>query len=469
MEKQADVEILIHIGAPSRAADDAWYRSLASSYLNFNPASSTNFLNRTCSTVDVNEEQGAQLEAPIPDFITGTQSTEPFGSFRSPQASFNSVFDNAASPRVLARRVLVDEPPSTSAETNMPMPSSPWQTPSSEVQDSFVGNPIHISTFTSPTRILEHYLQRFDSPLSSAKSASQRSGGVDIPRSGSQKPNPPRSEDNPIPLSTSYTPSVIPCTPPCDPHAGPRELVKTKPIEAHNTAYAQDDVSSENIVEETILIRSSDFSSTTRADSEPPPAKRHQPDPLDNNNKDHRALLRAASDIGPRAPASSGQKSFLTVAFLRDHGYTYESLELRAPAPPASMTQVDPQTFVTPGLASLARDLDIPKRYKPKESRRALRPAERGYWLVDCSAWDPQLKRDAWAYLANYVGTGVAGWGVWCRRDREFKRLRVYCWGLVTAHIYLLLYLASQRRVLYTGSSWIDGEGIPVVVMQTRE
>ncbi|OTB18382.1 hypothetical protein K445DRAFT_19941 [Daldinia sp. EC12] len=470
MEQQADVEILIHIGAPSRAADDAWYRSLASSYLHFQPASSINFLNQTCPTVGVSEEQVQEQEqgtqqAPIPDFITGTQLSEPFGLYRSPQASFNSVLDNVASPRVRARRMPDDEPSSTNDETTMPFTSSPWQTPSSEVQDSFVGNPIHISTFTSPTRILEHYLQRFDSPSSSAKTTSQRSG-IGIPPSNSQKPIPPRSEDNPIPPLASYTPSVIPCTPPCDPHSGPRALVKTKPTEAYNTAYAQDDVSSDNIVEETILIRSSDFSSTTRADSEPPPAKRHQPDPLD---KDPRSLLRAASDIGPRVPASSGQKSFLTVTFLKDHGYTYESLELRAPDPPASMTQVDPQTFITPGLESLARDLDIPKRYRPKESKRDLRPSERGYWLVDCSAWDPQLKRDAWAYLANYVGTGVAGWGVWCRRDSEFQRLRVYCWGLVTAHIYLLLYLASQRKVLYTGSSWVDSEGVPVIVMQTRE
>ncbi|KAI1649810.1 uncharacterized protein F4817DRAFT_330195 [Daldinia loculata] len=462
MEQQAAVEILIHIGAPSRAADDVWYRSLASSYINFQPAASIDFLNQGCSTVDIDDGQGTQ-EAPIPAFTTGTQSSEPFGPYRSPQASFNSVIDNAGSPRVFARRILEDDPPSTNDETTMPITQSPWQTPSSEVQDSYVGNPIHISTFTSPTRILEHYLQRFDSPSSSQKTTSQRSG-IDIPPSSSQRSIIPRSEDNPIPLLAPYTPSVIPCTPPCDPRSSLGGLVETKPTEAYHTRFTQDEVSSDNIVEETILIRSSDISSTTRADSEPPPAKRHQPDTLD---KDPRALLRAASDIGPRV--SSSQKSFLRVTFLSDHGYTYDSLELRAPEPPISVTQVDPQSFITPGLESLARDLDIPKRYRPKESKRDLRPSERGYWLVDCSAWDPQLKRDAWAYLANYVGTGVAGWGVSCRRDREFQSLRVYCWGLVTAHIYLLLYLASQRKILYTGSSWIDGEGIPVIVMQTRE
>ncbi|KAI8965986.1 hypothetical protein F5Y11DRAFT_235801 [Daldinia sp. FL1419] len=463
MEQQANVEILIHIGAPSRAVDDAWYRSLATSYITFQSATNIDFLDPNCSIVDVTDKLGTQ-QAPIPEFVTGTQSSEPFGTYRSLQASFDSVLDNAGSPRVFAKRIVEDEPPSTNEETILPVAQSPWQTPSSEVQDSYVGNPIHISSFTSPTRILEHYLQRFDSPSSSQNTVLQR-GGIDYLPSSSQRSNPPRSQDNPIPLITSYTPSVIPCTPPCDPHPGPEGLSKNLPAELLSTRYAQDDVSSDNIVEETILIRSSDVSSTNRADSEPPPAKRHQTDALE---KDTRALSRAVSDMGPRV--SSGQKSsFLTVTFLRDHGYTYDSLELRAPGPPASVAQVDPQTFITPGLESLARDLDIPRRYRPKESKRDLRPSERGYWLVDCSAWDPQLKHDAWAYLANYVGTGVAGWGVWCKRDREFQRLRVYCWGLVTAHIYLLLYLASQRRILYTGSSWIDGEGIPVVVMQTRE
>ncbi|KAI0135505.1 hypothetical protein F4814DRAFT_25314 [Daldinia grandis] len=460
MEQQAGVEILIHIGAPSRAADDVWYRSLASSYINFQPAASIDILNQACSSVDINDGQGTQ-EAPA--FTTSTQSSEPFGPYRLPQASFNSVIDNAGSPHVFTRRILEDEPPSTNDETTMPMTESPWQTPSSEVQDSYVGNPIHISTFTSPTRILEHYLQRFDSPPSSQETTSQRSG-IDIPPSSSQKSILPRPEDNPIPLLAPYTPSVIPCTPPCGPRPSPGGLVETEPTEAYHTRFTQDEVSSDNIVEETILIRSSDLPSTTRADSEPPPAKRHQSDTLD---KEPRALLRAASDIGPRVPPN--QRSFLKVTFLSDHGYTYDSLELYAPEPPTSVTQVDPQSFITPGLESLARDLDIPKRYRPKESKRALRPSERGYWLVDCSAWDPQLKRDAWAYLANYVGTGVAGWGVSCRRDRKFQCLRVYCWGLVAAHIYLLLYLASQRKILFTGGSWIDSEGIPVIVMQTRE
>ncbi|CAJ2501781.1 Uu.00g046340.m01.CDS01 [Anthostomella pinea] len=210
-------------------------------------------------------------------------------------------------------------------------------------------------------------------------------------------------------------------------------------------------------------MSSSQASADTRADSEPPP-KRHQPD-LPSTSP--RALMRASSDIGPRT--TSEQKSLITVAFLDVHGFTYESLELRAPKPPTSVLHLEPPDLVTPSLQKLARALEIPKRFRPKEQKRDLRPFERGHWLLDCSSWEPQLRRDAWAYLANYIGTGVAGWGIWCKRDPEFQWLRTYCFGGVAAHIYLLLYLASQRTILYTGSTWVDGDRIEVITMGARD
>jgi hypothetical protein len=124
--------------------------------------------------------------------------------------------------------------------------------------------------------------------------------------------------------------------------------------------------------------------------------------------------------------------------------------------------------MITEVLARLARELDLPKRYKPESQARALRPFERGYWLVDCSAWEPELKRSAWGFLTDYLGKGAAGWGTSCKRDREFSWIRLYCWGCVTGHMYLVLYLMSKRRVLYTGTRWIGAEGREVVVMGAR-
>ncbi|KAI1382171.1 hypothetical protein F4677DRAFT_17328 [Hypoxylon crocopeplum] len=478
MERQQEVEILIHIGAPSRAADDARYRSLANSYINFQPTNRVEFLTQTSS--DPSSSDGRrELDGPevqqgsIQDIFAISQSSELLGTLKSPQASFRSVIDNAGSPRVLMRHTPEVEAASSVQDVTMPSTQSLWQTPSSVVQDSYLGIPANVSNLTSPTRILEHYLQCFDSPLASLGITSQLSNNSVSNGNSSHSPTHPSPEDRLAGLFTLSTPLVVPCTPQYRPPSNSDESSRKKvAIEQHQMQtpnqpqipQTQYEISSDNVIEETILATSSAPSSGARAESEPPPAKRHQTTSV---NTSPRALLRATSDIGPRA--LSNQRSVLTVTFLSDHGYTYESLELRAPDPPISTTQVESENVITPGLERLAQDLHIPKRYRPKEEKRDLRPLERGYWLVDCSTWDPQLKRDAWAYLANYIGTGVAGWGIWCRRDSDFQWLRVYCWGAVTAHIYLLLYLASQRQILYTSSSWVDGEGITIIVMDRRD
>lgn len=459
------MEILVHIGAPSRAVDDAWYRSLATSYIEFQPTSRIDFLSQVSLDGQGTRQNSIQI------ISTSQPSSEPLSTFRSPQASFQSVLDNAGSPRLVAQCTPREDPTSPVEETTMPLTQSPWQTPSSVVQDSYLGNRIDLSTtLTSPTRILEHYLQRFDSPSASSRTTSQSSGNHITRGSSSQNRTRPSFGDR-------LASSVIPCTPPVVPYTSrntpPGMSSERDSAREHREGLAprnqppfplsQDEISSDSIIEETIL-ELSDPPSIARADSEPAPTSRHQPHLVDRSP---RALSRSASDIGPRL--SNDQKAVLTVTFLREHGYTYDSLELHAPDPPTSIMEVESASFVTPGLERLAQDLNIPKRYRPKKKSRDLRPDERGYWLVDCSTWNTQLKRDAWAYLANYVGTGVAGWGIWCRRDPDFRCLRVYCWGLVTAHIYLLLYLASQRRILYTSTSWIDSEGVPVVVMETRD
>ncbi|OTB08857.1 hypothetical protein M426DRAFT_18926 [Hypoxylon sp. CI-4A] len=454
MEQQPEVEILVHIGAPSRAADDASYRSLATSYMNFEPTNRIDFPSSQADNSDADNLSAQQHHAQ--DITAGPPSSGPFGTFRSPQASFRSVIDNANSPRVLAR-------PITEEETTLPSTqlSLEWHTPPSSVQDSYQGNPVHISTLTSPTRVLEHYLQQFDS---SQETSSQLSDYDASPHHPSQKLDQSFHEDKVEAPSAPYAPFIVPCTPqdelPSSPRmANGRHLRQNLPL----SQQTNDGLTSDNVIEETIVEDSFDPTTITRADSEPLPAT-HQQSALAGT--DVRPLARAISDMGPRS--SVDPKSIITIPFLSEHGYTYESLELRAPDPEVSIMDITDDDFITPGLEKLAKALKDPKRYRLKEQARELRPSERGYWLIDCSAWDDQLKRDAWAYLANYVGTGVAGWGIWCTRDPDFQWLRVYCWGVVTAHIYLLLYLASQRRILYTGSSWVDGEGIAVLVTETR-
>jgi hypothetical protein len=469
MEKQLDVEILVHIGAPSRAVDDARYRSLAAAYLAFKPAETTHILSRSGSRDSsqdgghVSDTQASQPQAAEDGETSFMQSNEWVGSFQSLQASFRSVVDNAGSPQMRIGGAKMPDH-ALLEQTPVPATQASWQTPPSVVQDShFSMNHADFTSLTSPTRVLENYLQHFESPPASSQRDSQTSDG---PVS--------RKIASPIASDRLYAGNMVPCTPHIFPRAryaleSPSDGRAVSAYEIRRSDRQQqleaqpDERSDDNIIEETKLLSSSLSSEISRADSEPPPKLRQ----LDLLVSTPRPLARATSDMGPRS--SSKHKAPVTITFLSSHGFTYESLEIRPPEPPTAELHIKPHQLTTPGLHNLALDVDLSSRFRPKEQTRQLRPYERGHWVLDCSSWEPQLKRDTWAFLANYVGTGIAGWGVWCKRDPDFRELRAYCWGSVVAHIYYVLWLSSQRKIVSTDSSWIDADGGKVIVMGARD
>jgi hypothetical protein len=153
------------------------------------------------------------------------------------------------------------------------------------------------------------------------------------------------------------------------------------------------------------------------------------------------------------------------VVFNPSHGYTFESLVIKALEPPAASQHVSPETLITAELQDMAKTSKMTRKFKPKTQKREPCPVERGYWELYCERWDDQLKLECWAFLANYVGMGNAGWGIWCERDEHFERLRIYCWGCLVPHTYLLLYIGSQREDLNTGAVCYDADNAPIMDM----
>jgi hypothetical protein len=90
---------------------------------------------------------------------------------------------------------------------------------------------------------------------------------------------------------------------------------------------------------------------------------------------------------------------------------------------------------------------------------------ERGYWLVNCESWNEGLRGRFWNCLGNYIGKDLLGWGVWCARGENYGTLRVYCWGIIVGHIYLLLYMASEGKIKGKGARWIGGNGQAIIEM----
>ncbi|KAJ9480519.1 hypothetical protein VN97_g13040 [Penicillium thymicola] len=194
-------------------------------------------------------------------------------------------------------------------------------------------------------------------------------------------------------------------------------------------------------------------------------------------------------------------------------------LEIHPPRPPISTAPFT--THITPTLSMLTERLNPARTYKPTTQTRPLDPLERGYWLVHLAVEEPRsLERTSadladpnpipesgttnatqnptsrsrskskpkeimrtwpcplfhafWSFLSDFVGRdGRAGWGVWCILEAAAApstlssdthvSLKVYAWGEVAMHVYLLLFLASERRIRGMGVQWRDA-GEEVVI-----
>ncbi|KAK7995008.1 hypothetical protein PG990_013781 [Apiospora arundinis] len=115
------------------------------------------------------------------------------------------------------------------------------------------------------------------------------------------------------------------------------------------------------------------------------------------------------------------------------------NLEIHGPAvPPSSQNSGgDGGLLIPPALGDLQTRLNHDGRsFQPARQSRALRPDERGYWVVDTSAWTPQQWLAAWAHLTEFVDGGAAGWSVSVRRDEDGATLRIYCFGAVVEHVW---------------------------------
>lgn len=49
---------------------------------------------------------------------------------------------------------------------------------------------------------------------------------------------------------------------------------------------------------------------------------------------------------------------------------------------------------------------------------------------------------------------------------KQEEVVRIYCWGEVVGEIWVLLFMASSRKVKGAGARWIDAGGEVVVIMK---
>ncbi|KAL7799165.1 hypothetical protein V8C37DRAFT_366818 [Trichoderma ceciliae] len=469
-ESQApDVEILVHVTAPSRTADDVAYRQLAQSHLLFQPRRRQLIVSAPAARE--HEDENTQRSGGEKDSIrrehysAASSPDEGFAAVTSGQPwipesqdlSFRSVYDNRCSPPLQGKRSSADvSSPRDDEESLSTQLASSWCAPPSQISDSYPLPDAEILHAT-PTRVLEYYLRNLPS-------SSQ-------PRPSSPGRAPPNVERSASIASVheGNIPSSIPI-PPGLAEAGSQSLgygsnVNVIPVTPRvpNMSTRKREELSPTVIDETIYISNSAIgtapeAASFRAESAPPLSKRQKG--LVEEVKAAN-VHRSSSDAGPaRSKRPSGPSSSTVVKELSD------ALEIRPPSPLAGVVNIEPADLISDKLAKLARDLS--SRYHPRESRPT-EPFERGYWLIDCTGWTQDTRLEAWIFLANYLRSGLAGWGVWCRRDESHNWIRLYCWAHVVKHTYLLLYLASGRHLKTTGAEWIGADGEVVLEVPPAE
>ena len=239
-----------------------------------------------------------------------------------------------------------------------------------------------------------------------------------------------------------------------------------------------------------VAVQAADTNLKARDNADGPSAVKQKPVPAQNLadgnpsplQKDHRpcSTARRQSEVNGKIEAKSSDVALTdqdpstshedALAAIRDFPST-----IRPSQPKASLDRFT--THVTTALHHLAEESEVKDSYRPVSVTRVIRQLERGYWLINTSSWPVELQLKFWRLLQNVVGNGNAGWGVWCTREEPDDRrsdneastlgtVKVFCWGEVVKHVYLLLYVASQSKVRKVGLQWLDAEEEIVVQMR---
>ncbi|KAK2629295.1 hypothetical protein QTJ16_000115 [Diplocarpon rosae] len=499
-----DVEILIHTTAPSRGQDDARYRALAQAYLDFQPAKrrrigeDISHLASARSEIEVTshlrdrllqstqEERDSQASF-HPDHENSSEEEESLQLvaddilgcsqlINSPDLSFNSAADNADSP-IFRARVTCQIEGSVAQENQEEELRNTWLSPPSVVADS---QPEHINpmiSFSSPTRMLELYLQNQESQATDLNSA------ISIPER--------RNESSSLDLLASMggvlsTPSVRKCSSlvgqfglQSGPSLSTDDSTQSSPSPVKGRRF------SNRIVEARIrkspstqdprlgLKRKWDSSRSDEPRHSSAPSKTTGPS-VDHPTPTQTLLVRPekrlqieslGSDVvSSSQPILSSSNPEIRASSLSGPLVWTEKCVIRPKPPATSMGNLTPEMLLTSSLARFQKQL-ARVSIVPAYQKRGVRDMERGYWLVNCEGWDEMHRHECWERLGNFVGSDHAGWGVWCIRDECFREIRVYCFGFVAGQVYLLLYMVSLGKIKKTGLCWKGGDGETIIRM----
>lgn len=440
-------ELLVHISAPTTRQSDQLYQSLAEAYLGFDPhgirpgISQQNNGSSPCAPTGLND-----AAAPDRSSFRGTADTSIISASKDSYGSFPSYpsFDGVKAPTDGAGRFGHD-----GAKEDLSPVSSP------------LAQPEHTDRNEKGQRTLK---------LSSN------------PRNISEDPMPSSPDD--VDMGFVEDSQVAPGT-------LPSELQDIYLLASDGTSeidqdekHIQDDTVTNTEKEENTPIgametngavpqrrRSLRLKAISSTAGVPEPASKPPGTSCSSPTKRQESVY---SDDAPKpTPASQHAENVQetpidTRQFLQP--VDFSNLQIDAYPPEPKVSTARPGTLPSQITAPLAAIKEQnPTRFKPIRILNKPKADDRGYWLVGCSHWPAQLQQVFWTKVSEQVSSGRLGWGVTLYREsftsRSLGKVKLYCWGEVIEHMWLVLWLCSKGQVSGSGLKWIDADGNEALVM----
>ncbi|PYI28706.1 hypothetical protein BP00DRAFT_428120 [Aspergillus indologenus CBS 114.80] len=486
-----DSEVLIHISAPGTVRDDARYRAQVEAILAFQAS--------TRQVITLRSDNDHTDEVNTVDSAQATASSAAVGSTASTNGG--EADDDNRALYTGSSHIPHRQPETIPALAGAFSPGQRTQL----VADS-LGTPISVVPDSQPEQVQQDILalEEIDSPAPATVRAHRSSPPTTDVHTAKQS-----GVNSPIPESKEYTGSsdrVRHEAPPVRPQPDHALKETESPVSVSRRKYN--------------LPPITDVPPAKRNRVSPPgiPGKQGDDEPLPGtqNKPSYNQPLHGHAQSTPPGP----NLSFALDTPCQDTPSTKNALvttPLKIHPPLPSVSRSPFKTHITPTLAMLATRLRSGRTYTPVRQARDLNPLERGYWFLHITlvpsesspsravphgnpintstTWDLSVFTRFWTFLSDFINKeGRAGWGVWCILEDaqppsqlqppkpsttdssqalsgaaavETQRLtlKVYTWGEIASHIYLLLFLASERRIRRMGAQWRDGGDEVIIEM----
>lgn len=503
----ADPEILVHIAAPSTCKDDARYRAQVDAIRAFQPVSRQPIFSIDDEEVD-DQSAIAQVasEHVLADEERATSGDELASVLRGHDLSPVSR-DAAASKRTANQDVNRSEDVTHVSSTHLQLDSTASLDGSDQTSPRCVTRAANAKSRPGPRAAVER---------ANTAPADQRPTCTALPVAS---PSVRRSYSDSSSLETPL--SVIPDSqPPAIDERHLAEQASTEHVQVERSFITKNEPPFkrrrlDNNAEE----EKDDSDSHSRIPSSLPSPPRpsvlyRSPSTQRTRKNDLRPPKRSTKPKDSPKPSKIRPTPVFLPAAKHDISLAKLPLEIHPPPPSASGTAKF-QTHITPTLAMLAERMKWTSKFRPARQSRDLQALERGYWLVrlttipelegdQCSSskrsssaaaaaaatptdWSFPFFCQFWSFLTEFLREGRAGWGVWCILERDGEdstngdagadadadvdagrkpsmlTMKVYSWGEVVPHVYMLLYLATERRIRGMKAQWRDaGENIVI-------